>query len=131
MWGKSRPAEQEAAPDSVIGPGSVWKGVLTTRGSVFVNGSLKGSVNVSGKIVVGPEGSVEAQVDAGSARVSGQVIGDMHVEDLLEVNSTGRIFGEIHSDVVSVAEGGVVDGHFNMSTRGEDRAALDEPEYNP
>ncbi len=130
MLSRKKPVKEESAPDTIVGPNSQWEGNLTCQGSVFVNGSLKGAINVSGRMVVGPEGRVEAEVKAGSARVSGQVIGNIFVEELLEVNSTGKIMGEIHSDMISVAEGGVVDGHFNMSTR-EDRAALDDDKDTP
>lgn len=126
MWGKPKSKEHGASPDTIVGPDSNWEGRLKSDGSVFINGSLKGEVEVAGKMVVGPKGRLEARVDAGSAAISGQVVGDMFLRELLEVNSTGKILGEIHSDMVAVAEGGVVDGQFKMGPRVEEAGEVKE-----
>ena len=41
---------------TIIGPGAVIDGPLTTKDSTRIDGTIKGNVNISGALIVGQEG---------------------------------------------------------------------------
>ena len=44
---------------NTIGVGTIINGDITSKGDIRVDGTLKGSINTSGKVVLGKEGAVE------------------------------------------------------------------------
>ena len=58
---------------NLIGVGTTIVGDVTSSGDIRIDGSLSGSVNTKGKVVVGTTGMVEGNVNASNADVSGAV----------------------------------------------------------
>ena len=47
---------------NMIGDGTIITGDIKSKGDIRVDGSLKGSIDTEGKVVVGPAGMVEGDV---------------------------------------------------------------------
>ncbi len=47
---------------NLIGAGTIIEGDITTNGDMRIDGSLTGSINVKGKLVIGAAGSVEGEI---------------------------------------------------------------------
>ena len=63
----------EADIDTVLGPGTHFKGVLTFEGSVRIDGKFDGEITSNGSLVVGEGATIKANVRVGRVVVSGQV----------------------------------------------------------
>ena len=53
---------ETTAAINMIGAGTVITGDIQSKGDIRVDGTLKGSVNTSGKVVLGKDGVIEGDV---------------------------------------------------------------------
>jgi len=114
---------------SVIGPGVVWKGKLSGKGGVRIEGTLDGDINLQGLLVVGETGRVTCEtLKANVVVVAGAVRGDI-VAEKLEIRSSGRIWGNVVTAAFSTEEGAFLRGQVTMEERveiGEEITPADE-----
>jgi cytoskeletal protein CcmA (bactofilin family) len=104
---------------SVIGPGVVWKGLLSGKGGVRIEGALDGDINLQGTLVVGETGRVTCQqLRANVVIVAGAVRGDI-VAEKLEIRSTGRVWGDVVTAAFSTEEGAFLRGQVTMEEKVE------------
>ena len=105
----------------LIGPKTVIKGDVTGDEDVTVEGTIEGQVRISRDLRVAPGGTVRATVEAQSVVVSGEVVGDCAALQRVEIQSSGRLTGNIRAPRIVIAEGAVFKGNSDMSVRKDDR----------
>ena len=66
-------------------------------------------------------GSVKANVSANSVIVAGELLGDCHAVNKVEITTTGRVTGNIRAPRIVIAEGAIFKGNSDMSGRKEER----------
>lgn len=104
---------------SVIGPGVVWKGKLSGKGGVRVEGTLDGDISLQGLLVVGETGRVSCEtLRANVVVVAGAVRGDIFAEKL-EIRSSGRVWGDVVTAAFSTEEGAFLRGQVTMEEQVE------------
>ncbi|MFC2107582.1 polymer-forming cytoskeletal protein [Bacteroidota bacterium] len=97
-----------------IGSGTTIKGDIKSNGDFRIDGSLNGSIESKGKIVVGESGKVEGQINCQNAVISGTVKANIRVSDLLELKSSSKFEGEIITKKLSIEPGAKFSGSCNM-----------------
>jgi len=102
--------------DTLIGNKTIFEGVLTSNESISIEGTVKGKVECRGSVVIGKEGKVMADIIAENAFIGGQVNGNITTKNKLEINSTGRVKGDIETPCLVIAEGVVFEGRCHMVT---------------
>lgn len=110
-------AKNNEAPNTainIIGSGTTIKGDIESAGDVRIDGTLKGSLNTKGKLVVGPTGLVDGEVFCQHADISGSVKGRLTVSELLSLKSTSKFDGDIISNKLSIEPGAVFTGTCSM-----------------
>lgn len=105
--------------DTLIGANTVFEGAIYSDYSVCVEGTVKGTIEAKGEVVVGRQGTVEADIHAESVVVGGHVIGNIDARRRLEITAMGRVTGDIEAATIIVSQGGMVDGSFKMMERAE------------
>lgn len=104
---------------SVIGSGVVWKGRLSGKGGVRIEGALDGNVKLQGLLVVGETGRVTCEeLRASVVIVAGAVKGNIYTEKL-EIRSTGRVWGDVVTAAFSTEEGAFLRGQVTMEEQVE------------
>ena len=99
---------------NLIGKGTSIKGDIRSDGDVRVDGVLFGSIQTSGKIVVGTSGSIEGDISCQNADISGMVKATIRVRDLLSMKATSRVFGEIYTGKLAIEPGAKFSGTCTM-----------------
>ena len=66
---------------------------------------------------MGEKAVVNAEIVVGTAIVMGEVIGTIDAADRIEVYPPGRIAGDIQSPVISIEQGGMLNGNCAMKDR--------------
>jgi cytoskeletal protein CcmA (bactofilin family) len=120
------PAPQAAASRGVacvIGPRTVVKGEITGDEDVLVEGIVEGEIKIVRDLRVGQGGTVRATISAQSVVVSGEVVGDCHAENRVEIQASGRVTGNIRAPKIVIAEGAMFKGNSDMSGRKDERKA--------
>jgi cytoskeletal protein CcmA (bactofilin family) len=104
----------------VIGAKTTFKGEISGDEDVLVEGSVEGEIRITRDLRVGSGGVVKATVAAQSLIVSGEVVGDCECMTRVEIQSTGRLTGNIRAPKIVIAEGAMFRGNSDMSSRGKD-----------
>jgi cytoskeletal protein CcmA (bactofilin family) len=99
----------------MLGAGTTIKGDIQSNGDFRIDGTLLGSIQSKGKIVIGETGNVEGEVTCRNADVSGKVKAQITVSELLTLKSTARLSGEITTSKLSIEPGAKFSGTCNMS----------------
>lgn len=102
---------------SIIASDTVIEGNMTARGDVRIDGTVKGKVNVEGKLVLGPSGTIEGEVIAKQADISGCVQGNITIEGLLTLKSSCNITGDMNIGKLSIEPGALFNGKCIMNTQ--------------
>ena len=101
----------------VIGAKTQLKGEITGSEPVLVEGLVEGTIRITGPLRVGPGGKVKATVSAQSVAVAGELVGDCHASDRVEIEAAGRLTGNIRAPRVVIVEGATFRGNSDMSPR--------------
>jgi cytoskeletal protein CcmA (bactofilin family) len=99
---------------SVIAPGMKVIGDLETSGVVKIDGAVEGSIRGARQVLLGRSGSIQGDVHAEEAILAGKVTGTVVASERVEVQSTSRIDGDIHTKSIVVLEGGMINGNVRM-----------------
>ena len=99
-----------------FGPDIVLEGKLTGNEPVAVEGTVRGSINLSADLVVGPRARVEATVHATTVVVEGQLTGDISADDRVELVASASVDGNIKAPKIVVAEGAKFRGSVDMGS---------------
>ena len=78
---------------------------------VRIDGTLKGSLTCDSKVIIGPTGLVDGDIECENAVIEGHFTGILTVRDSLQVKESANIKGDINTDKLVVHSGAV----FNVS----------------
>lgn len=103
-------AGSPAAPNMSAGvsKGIKIKGEITGREDFFLDGAFEGKIHIDdGSFTVGPNGRVNADVEAREIIVHGEMIGTLKGERV-QVSSTGRVTGDMEARGIVIEDGAVL-----------------------
>ena len=90
---------------TVINEGTVVTGSIESNGDIRIDGTLVGDLNCGAKVIVGATGTLNGNVRARCAVIEGQVTGDLCLSDLLVLQDSANIVGDIRTGRLSVGAG--------------------------
>ncbi len=93
----------------VIGKGTHIVGEIANCSKIEISGYLEGSV-IAREVVVREGGCLKGHVQSERMEVHGIVEGQVHVQEHLDIRSTGEASGELVYGKLSVAPGGTLAG---------------------
>ena len=99
---------------NMIGAGTIINGDIVSKGDIRVDGTLKGSVNTQGKLVLGREGMIEGDVICKDADISGTIKAKITVSQLLSLKTTAKLSGDIITNKLSIEPGAAFSGSCSM-----------------
>ncbi len=80
-------------------------GNIISKADFRLDGKLQGSFSTTGKIVIGPSGSVKGDIVCKNADIEGKFDGIMKIQEILNVKSKASISGEVTCGKLSVQPG--------------------------
>ncbi len=104
----------ESSSINLIGNGTHISGDINSNGDVRIDGTLKGNLSISGKLVVGPSGNIEGNVTCQNADISGEIHGKVTVSELLSLKSSAKLLGDIITGKISIEPSATFTGTCNM-----------------
>lgn len=99
---------------TVIGPDASFKGELTFEKGLRLQGKFEGKINTAGRLHVAKEARLQADVDAGSIIVEGDVRGNLIASDRIELKQSARYEGDLSASKLVVEEGATFSGHVTV-----------------
>ena len=114
MFQKVNKSAVDSASINLIGNGTSIIGDINSNGDVRIDGSLKGNITITGKLVVGQSGKIEGNVICQNADVSGEIHGTVSVSELLSLKSSAKLLGDIVTGKISIEPNATFTGTCNM-----------------
>ncbi len=108
---------------SFLDQGTVFEGKIVFSGEVRIDGHFKGEASAAGTLVIGENGTVEADLELRRLLVHGHFKGSVTAKERVDVSASGRIDGDVSAPCFSVAEGAQITGRIHM---GEPRPTGDD-----
>lgn len=95
-------AATPASTTSLIGSGLTIHGEINTDADIRIDGRLIGNINSTAKVVIGTDGCVEGNIAAQHADITGKVMGNLSVKELLNLRENANIKGDINAAKIAM-----------------------------
>lgn len=105
------PTSSSSSSINTLGAGTKIEGTISADGDIRIDGSLVGTINCKGKIIVGPQGLIDGNMNCKNAVVEGVIKGQIKVDNELNIKETAKVNGEVNTGQLMVQPGAV----FNVS----------------
>ena len=104
------------AIDTLIGPDVVVRGDLEFSGGLYVEGRIVGKVQAAaGKpasLILSENGAIEGEIHAPVVVINGELTGDVHASERIELAPKARVQGNVHYAVVEMSAGAQLTGRL-------------------
>lgn len=120
MWPMRRRASVASRKKltAFLDEGSEIEGKYTFSGTVLLNGKFQGEIASPDTLIIGERGVVNASVRAGTLVVNGELVGNVHASERVELSGKARVFGDLESPIIVLEEGVIFEGHCRMPKAG-------------
>jgi|TARA_B110000305_G_C19457465_1_gene651905 cytoskeletal protein CcmA (bactofilin family) len=93
-------------------------GDIKSEGDFRIDGSVEGTINTNGRVVIGVEGSIKGTVECENADIEGIFSGKLMVSELLSLKKTAKISGEVTINQLLVEPGALFNATCEMDYSG-------------
>lgn len=111
---------------TIIGPAIKVKGNFFGDGDIVIEGTLEGSVKTSSSLYVGEKSLINADIEAKQAKISGEIHGNLLIQNYLEITASAKIYGDIKAGSISIENGAIFNGSCNMNKDQKDNKNIKE-----
>ena len=106
--------DSHPGPTSLVSRGISIEGDIRGSENAQIEGHIKGSIRMDGDIVIGSGAVVEADVVGNNIIIMGTVIGNVHARGHLEIQTTGKMNGDISARSIDFKDGSAFEGRSQM-----------------
>jgi cytoskeletal protein CcmA (bactofilin family) len=99
---------------TTLGRETEFNGIMRFRDSLKIDGTFTGEIVSAGFLYVENGATITANIKVGSVVIGGTVKGNVEASEKLEMLSTGRVYGNIRTAKLKIADGVVFEGKCEM-----------------
>lgn len=114
LFSKNKVAPGQQSISTLISEKSILDGNLKAPAFARIDGKVTGNVQITEGLILGEKGSILGNVVTKELVVYGVIRGDIEVHSL-EIKASGKITGEIKTQVLAVENGAVYNGILSMA----------------
>jgi len=116
LFSKSSPPSSPASEEinAYLGKQTLFEGKMTFEGVFRLDGKFEGEIFEGGTLIVGETAVIKGKVGLDIIVINGLVEGDVHAKTRVEIHSTGKVYGTLFTPILTVNEGGILEGHCKM-----------------
>lgn len=103
------------AAETIIGHSVKLKGTLKSSGDITVDGELNGEIHTDSTLNIGHGAVINANLKAKNIIISGNVTGNIEANDMIQINETGKVVGDIKAGSLNILAGAYFSGKSEMS----------------
>ena len=100
--------------ETILGAGTKINGNINSKGSLRVEGTVIGEIEVEGDLYVGEEAEIENKIKARDVIIAGKVEGNITAKNKLEILPTGKVNGDIKMKTIKIEEGAKFEGNSKI-----------------
>ncbi len=100
--------------NTTIGSSIVIDGEISGEEDLVIQGTVKGKIVLKENLIVESSGVVEADIETANVTISGQVTGNIHASQRVELRADGRMVGDLKAPRILIADGASFKGNVDM-----------------
>lgn len=97
--------------------GTRIEGKIIAKSDIRIDGTVEGTLECAGRLIIGAEGSVEGDSTCQNAVIEGSFRGTLVVEDQLDVRTNANVVGEVKTGKLNIDSGAVFNGNCDMGQK--------------
>ena len=97
----------------LIGESVIITGTVKAENEVTIQGSIDGDVDCH-SVLVTKTGNIKGKLKAENIKVEGKVEGEININNLLQIHSSGSVNGKVFYGNIQIEEGGKLLGEINQ-----------------
>ena len=116
LFSKSSPASSASCEEisAYLGKQTLFEGKMTFEGVFRLDGKFEGEIFESGTLIVGETATIKGKIGLNTIVINGLVEGEVYAKTRVEIHSTGKVYGKVFTPILTVNEGGILEGHCKM-----------------
>ena len=120
MFSKNKEVKKEqtqvagGSQRNVLAAGTLITGDIKSDGDFRVDGTIEGTIEIKGRIVIGQSGRINGTMICTNAEVEGALSGTIHVNDLLSLKQSAKITGDVTVGKLAIEPGATFDATCTM-----------------
>ena len=119
--------ETMSSQASTIGAGLKIRGEISGNSDLYLEGQASGKIRINGaKVTVGPQGKVQADIEAREIIVNGDVQGNMKADAKVRLGSASKVEGALSAPSIAIDDGARFRGKVEV-TRAKTASTAAEP----
>jgi cytoskeletal protein CcmA (bactofilin family) len=123
-----KPVSPGASNSAQIGKSLRVKGTVSGSEDLYIDGIVEGTIKLeSNNLTIGPNGKVQADVEARSIIVLGTLQGNVRVGERIEIRKTGSLEGDLITSRIVIEDGAVFRGSIDIEKPTQARASATAP----
>ena len=125
---KSMTNSNNQSPDRLnrIVEGTHIEGDIKSDSNIRIDGYVKGTISVKGRLVLGPTGKIDGDIKCKNADLEGKLKGTIEGDELLSLKSTAKLQGEISTNKLAIEPGAIFSGNCKMGAVLKDLKSADD-----
>ena len=100
----------------LIGESVIITGTVKAENEVTIQGSIDGDVDCH-SVLVTKTGNIKGKLNAENIKVEGKVEGEININGLLHIHSSGSVNGKVFYGNIQIEEGGKLLGEINQKDK--------------
>ncbi len=111
----ARRGSEESLINSIVGPGTFFRGHLELNGLLRIDGDFSGSVKTDGRVIIGQAGRADCAIQAGTVVVGGLFRGEILAYEKVVLLSSSIVIGTISAPRLVAEDGVMLNGRFGIT----------------
>jgi len=113
---KTKEATTSIGSTTIIGSGVTLTGDISCTSDIRIDGTLKGNIVSSARVLVGAAGAIEGDLDCKQADVMGKVKGNIKTKEILSLRGDAHVAGDIFAGKLQVEPSANFNGRCYMTS---------------
>jgi cytoskeletal protein CcmA (bactofilin family) len=97
-----------------LGKETSFSGTMRFEKSLRIEGRFQGKIVSQGGLYIEQGAEIDADIEVGSAVIAGTVRGNVFARDKVELLGTARLYGDVRTTKLKIADGVVFEGKCEM-----------------
>ena len=106
-------------PQTRLGPETFLKGELKFNESMRISGRFHGKISSGGFLYIEKGAEIEADIVVHDVVIGGMVRGNIEAQGMVEMLESAKIYGDVRSEKLRIADGVVFEGRCEMIETGK------------
>lgn len=113
---KSPSSSEKQSPSSatLISAGTTLNGDVVSENDLRIDGTIKGNVKCSSKIIIGSTGFIDGNIEGVQADITGKVQGNIVVKEILQLRGECNVLGNISAAKLQIEPTATFNGQCQM-----------------